>query len=152
MHDHRDKVGQTLPELPRTVRTLDGPPVRLADLRGRVVLLHFWTFACSNCKRMTPRFGDWEKRLGPKGLTTIGVHTPETSEERDLERLREYVRKNDIRWRVVIDPDYDAWDIYRVQAWPTMMLLDRKGRLAAAFVGDNRSADIERALIDLLGS
>ncbi len=99
---------------------------------------------------MIPRYGEWEQRFGPPGLSVVGVHTPETESEHDLRRLEQFVKDNKIRWRVVLDPDYAVWNRYQVEAWPTIVLIDRHGVIRATFVGDDRSAAIELALGELL--
>src|SRR5688572_24040571 len=97
---------------------------------------------------MIPRYGEWHEKL--KGLTVVGVHTPELEHERDPNRLREYVRKNRIAWPVLVDPEYAVWNRYGVEAWPTIVLIDRKGLIRSVFVGDDQSRNIEAALAGLL--
>ena len=99
---------------------------------------------------MIPRYGEWDQKWRDKGLTVIGVHTPEMDYERDEARLRECVKKNGIAWRVAIDPDYAAWRRLGVEAWPTIVLIDRQGVVRASFVGDDKSDEIDAALRKLL--
>jgi thiol-disulfide isomerase/thioredoxin len=134
--------GAPAPELPSQTRALDGTPLTLASLRGRAVLLHFWTFGCSNCKHMLPRYAAWSER----GVAVVGVHTPETDDERDPAALARFVRAEKIRWPVVVDADEAIWRRYRVGAWPTIVLIDRSGVVRASFVGDDSADAIERAL------
>ena len=141
--------GKLAPELPE-LNTANGPRVRLAALRGQVVLLHFWTFGCSNCQHMVPRYVAWDERYRGRGLRVVGVHTPELAFERELVKLRAFVDANHIAWPVVLDPDERAWNAFHIQAWPTTILIDRAGVVRATFVGDNRSSDIESALQKLL--
>ncbi len=141
--------GEVAPELPAGTRNLDGAPMRLADLRGRVVLLHFWTFACGNCEHMQPWYAAWDERYRARGLSIIGVHTPELPHERDLGRLRQVVKEKNIRWPVIPDPGYLVWDAFGVKAWPTIFVLGKDGKIAQSFVGDDRAGDIE-ALIEKL--
>ena len=144
--------GALAPELPRDTHALDGSPLTMAALRGRVVLVHFWTFGCSNCRHMLPRYGDWLDRFGGRGLSVVGVHTPEMDFERDTAALGRFVRDEKIRWPVVVDPDEALWSRYRVAAWPTIVLVDRAGVVRATFVGDDRSPAIEATLVKLLSS
>ena len=99
---------------------------------------------------MIPRYGEWDRRWRDQGLVVVGVHTPELDFERDEARLREFVKKNGIAWRVLIDPDYAAWRRFDVEAWPTIILIDRGGVVRASFVGDDKSDAIEAALAKLL--
>jgi thiol-disulfide isomerase/thioredoxin len=144
--------GAAAPPLPGDSHTLDGAPLSLAALRGRVVLLHFWTFGCSNCKHMLPRYDDWQERLGGRGLSVVGVHTPELDFERDQPALRHFVERQHIRWPVLFDADNAVWDRYRVAAWPTIVLIDRRGVVRASFVGDDSAGAIEAALQPLLAA
>jgi thiol-disulfide isomerase/thioredoxin len=138
------------PELPTETRALDGTPLTLRALRGHVVLVHFWTFGCSNCRHMLPRYGDWLDRFGPRGLRVVGVHTPELDYERDPAALARFVRDEKIRWPVVVDPDEAIWHRFHVAAWPTIVLVDDKGVVRATFVGDDEAPAIEAALGKLL--
>jgi thiol-disulfide isomerase/thioredoxin len=144
------EVGDRAPELPAALRTLDGADLRLASLRGHVVLLHFWTFACGNCEHMMPSYAAWHTRWRARGLRVVGVHTPELPRERDLGRLRAFVAEHAIGWTVIPDGDYAAWDTYGVRAWPTIFVIDRAGVVRGSFVGDDRSPDIEALLARLL--
>jgi thiol-disulfide isomerase/thioredoxin len=143
--------GRPAPELPATTHALDGTPLSLASLRGRVILLHFWTFGCSNCKHMLPRYSDWHARFASRGLSVVGVHTPEMDYERDVAALGRFVRDQDIRWPVVVDADEAIWSRYRVSAWPTMVLIDKSGVVRATFVGDDQADAVEAELRKRLG-
>jgi hypothetical protein len=94
---------------------------------------------------MIPRYGEWSKRVA-----VVGVHTPETEGERDVARLRRFAADNRIAWPIVLDPEYAAWKAFGVEAWPTIVLIDRAGVVRASFVGDDSAPAIERALADLL--
>ena len=144
------RQGQLAPELPAELRTLDGKPARLGALRGRVVLLHFWTFACGNCQHMTPSYNAWHRDYLARGLSVVGVHTPELSSERDPAALLAAVHAHGITWPVVSDAGETAWDVYGVKAWPTAFVIDRAGVIRGTFVGDDSASDIERLVRSLL--
>ena len=114
------------------------------------MLVHFWTFGCSNCRHMLPRYGEWLDRFGARGLRVVGVHTPEMDYERNPAALARFVHDEKIRWPVVVDPDEAIWSRFHVAAWPTIVLVDRQGVVRATFVGDDESAAIEAALVKLL--
>ena len=99
---------------------------------------------------MLPRYAEWTQKLGPRGLTVIGVHTPEMEYERDPQKLAAFVRDNRIQWRVVVDPYDEAWNRYHIGAWPTVVLIDRKGIIRDTFVGDASAPAIAAALEKLL--
>jgi thiol-disulfide isomerase/thioredoxin len=148
----RAAIGRPAAELPASVEVLDGPPITLAALRGQVVLLHFWAFACANCERTIPSYVDWQRRFADRGLRIVGVHTPELDEERSIPRLRAFVHDHGITWPTLIDEDERIWDLFHVDAWPTAVLLDRAGVVRGVFVGDDRASEIEAAFTDLLAA
>ncbi|HEX4461489.1 MAG TPA: redoxin domain-containing protein [Polyangia bacterium] len=146
-------LGGTLaPPLPADTRTLDGKPLTLAALRGRVVLLHFWTFGCSSCAHMLPHYSEWDAKLRARGLSIVGVHTPELDFERDQAALRRFVALERLAWPIVVDADEAIWTRYHVAAWPTVVLIDRRGFVRDTFVGDDRAPAIEAALGELLAA
>jgi hypothetical protein len=100
---------------------------------------------------MIPRYGEWDRRWRGQGLQVIGVHTPETDRERDPRRVAEFVKQNGIAWPVVLDPDYAVWRRFEVDAWPTIVVMDREGVIRASFVGDDSGPQIEAVLQKLLG-
>jgi thiol-disulfide isomerase/thioredoxin len=146
----RSLEGAPAPEFPTQTRALDGAPVTMRALRGDVVLVHFWTFGCSNCRHMLPRYGAWLDRFGARGLVVVGVHTPELDYERSTAALARFVRDEKIRWPVVDDADEAIWGRFRVAAWPTIVLVGRDGVVRATFVGDDEAPAIEAALVRLL--
>ena len=129
---------------------INSEPLRLKDLRGRVVLIDFWTFGCYNCRNTLPFIKDWDHRYREKGLTVIGVHSPEFDEERKVENLRRQVSSLGIRYPVVTDNDYETWKAYKVEAWPTIFLLDKQGRIRWMHVGEGTYDDAERLIQKLL--
>lgn len=141
--------GHDAPELPE-LPTLDGHAVSLEALRGRVVLLHFWTFSCSNCEHMMPHYLAWDRRFRAAGLSVIGVHSPETALEQDQRQLAQYVAREGITWPVLIDRDFQAWRRFGVHAWPTIVLIDRQGRVRAVHLGDRLADTIEHEIQSLL--
>jgi thiol-disulfide isomerase/thioredoxin len=129
---------------------INSEPVKLSDLRGRVVLIEFWTFGCYNCRNTLPFIKDWNTRYRDKGLTIIGVHSPEFDEEKDVENLRRQVASLGIRYPVVTDNDYKTWKAYNVEAWPTTFLLDKQGRIRWMHVGEGAYNETEQLIQKLL--
>lgn len=129
---------------------INSEPLRLKDLRGRVVLIEFWTFGCINCRNTLPFVKSWHGRYQAKGLTVIGVHSPEFDEERKVEHLRREVTSLGIRYPVVTDNDYQTWGAYHVEAWPTTFLLDKQGRIRWMHVGEGSYDEAERLIQKLL--
>jgi thiol-disulfide isomerase/thioredoxin len=129
---------------------INSAPLKLNDLRGRVVLVEFWTFGCINCRNTLPYVKSWHDRYQAKGLTVIGVHSPEFDEERRVENLRREVTSLGIRYAVVTDNDYQTWNAYHVEAWPTTFLLDKQGRIRWMHVGEGGYDQAERLIQKLL--
>jgi thiol-disulfide isomerase/thioredoxin len=124
--------------------------LKLKDLRGRVVLVEFWTFGCINCRNTLPFVKSWDNRYREKGLTVIGVHSPEFDDEKNLENLRREVASLGITYPVVTDNDYQTWNAYKVEAWPTIFLLDKQGRIRWMRVGEGNYDEAERLIQKLL--
>ena len=129
---------------------INSEPLKLKDLRGRVVLIDFWTFGCYNCRNTLPTIKAWDARYRDKGLTIIGVHTPETETERNFEDLRREVAALGIKYPVVSDNDYATWKLYKVEAWPTLFLIDKQGRVRWTHVGEGAYEETEQVIKNLL--
>jgi thiol-disulfide isomerase/thioredoxin len=129
---------------------INSEPLQLENLRGRVVLIEFWTFGCYNCRNTLPFIKGWHDRYRDKGLTVIGVHSPEFEYEKKVENLRREVASLGISYPVVSDNDYRTWDAYNVAAWPTIFLLDKQGRIRWVHVGEGDYDEAERMIQELL--
>jgi thiol-disulfide isomerase/thioredoxin len=146
---YKSSESATAPDL-ATGNWINSEPLELKDLRGRVVLIEFWTFGCYNCRNTLPFIKGWHDRYGEKGLTVIGVHSPEFDEERNVEHLRREVGSLRISYPVVTDNDYQTWNAYNVEAWPTIFLLDKQGRIRWMHVGEGDYEEGERMIQQLL--
>ncbi len=129
---------------------INSEPLTLKSLRGRVVLVEFWTFGCYNCRNTLPWIKDWDTRYREKGLTTVGVHSPEMDDEKKLENVRREVASLGIRYPVVTDNDYATWRAYDVEAWPTIFVLDKSGRIRWTHVGEGAYDKTEAVIQKLL--
>ena len=129
---------------------INSEPLTLKGLHGRVVLIEFWTFACYNCRNTLPSLKKWDAQYRDKGLTIVGVHTPELDFERDIDQLRREVAGLGINYPVVTDQDYSTWKAYGVEAWPTLFLLDKQGRVRWTHVGEGYYDETEEAIKKLL--
>jgi thiol-disulfide isomerase/thioredoxin len=129
---------------------INSDPLTLKSLHGRVVLIEFWTFACYNCRNTLPSLKKWDDQYREKGLTIIGVHTPELDFEKDINELRREVAGLGIKYPVVTDQDYSTWKAYRVEAWPTLFLLDKQGRMRWMHVGEGYYDKTEALIKQLL--
>jgi len=138
------------PELTNEVwLNVDGP-LRLADLRGKVVLLEMWTFGCYNCRNVIPSLRDWHNQYADDGLVIIGNHYPEFSREKDLENLKEAIVDLDISYAVAQDNDGATWRAYDNRFWPALYLIDKNGHIRYTHVGEGAYDKTETAIVALL--
>ena len=128
---------------------INSEPLTLKSLRGRVVLIEFWTFGCYNCRNTLPFVKRWHESYSDKGLTIVGVHSPEFAGERNIDNVRREVGSLGIKYPVVTDNDYETWKAYNVEAWPTLFVLDKTGRVRWTHVGEG-SYDVAEQIIQKL--
>ena len=138
------------PELAGITTWLNSDPLSLAGLRGRVVLVHFWTFGCFNCRNVQPFVKGWYDRYAPAGLEVLSVHTPELSFEKDIANVRKAVVDQGVRYPVAFDPDYRTWNAYGNSYWPASYFVDRAGRIRFVHFGEGAYPDQERVIRELL--
>jgi thiol-disulfide isomerase/thioredoxin len=131
-------------------RWLNSSPKSVADLRGKVVLLEFWTFACWNCQHVEPEMKRWHAAYADRGLTVIGVHTPELEEEKDPANVERYVREHGIAYPVAIDNAFATWDRYGNRAWPALYLIDRHGQIRYVRIGEGAYDETQKQIEALL--
>src|SRR3954469_21264499 len=130
--------------------TPGGRPLTLAGLRGRVVLVDFWTYSCINCIRTLPYLKAWDTKYRSRGLTIVGVHTPEFPFEKSASNVRAAIGQNGIRYPVVQDNDYGTWNAYGNQYWPAEYFIDARGRVRLAHFGEGDYSAKEQAIRELL--
>lgn len=138
------------PELAGIAGWLNGPPTRLADLRGSVVLLDFWTYSCVNCVRTFDELRALHERYGDAGLQIIGVHSPEFDFEKDPANVRAAIRRHRLPYPVALDNEMATWRAYRNNFWPRVYLIDRAGRIRFDHIGEGRYDQIEQVVRTLL--
>jgi cytochrome c biogenesis protein CcdA/thiol-disulfide isomerase/thioredoxin len=125
-------------------------PLSLAQLRGHVVLIDFWTYTCINCLRTLPQVRAWDARYRDDGLTIVGVHTPEFTFERDLDNVERAVRRNGLHYAIAQDNSYATWDAWGNQYWPAKYLVDAEGRVRYTHFGEGAYEQTETAIRALL--
>jgi cytochrome c biogenesis protein CcdA/thiol-disulfide isomerase/thioredoxin len=130
---------------------INSKPLRIEKLRGKVVLVDFWTYSCINCLRTLPHLEAWDKRYRKAGLVIVGVHTPEFAFEHVVSNVREATKRLGVRYPVAIDNKYETWDAYGNNVWPAEYLIDRSGRIREYKQGEGRYDDTERKIQELLG-
>jgi len=145
-------IGQA-PEFQGTQQWFNTPgdrPLTMAELRGRVVLIDFWTYTCINCIRTQPWLNAMHDRYGKDGLTIVGVHTPEFPFERDAGNVEAAIKRAGIRYPVVQDNDYTVWNSYGNQYWPAEYFVDASGRIRYAHFGEGDYSHKEQVIRELL--
>lgn len=129
---------------------INSAPLGVPQLRGKVVLVEFWTFGCWNCRNVEPHVKQWHAAYADQGLLILAVHSPEFPHEAKLDNVRKYVRDNGIRYAVPVDNDFVTWKRYGNRAWPALYLVDKAGRIRYTHVGEGAYAETERAIRQLL--
>jgi thiol-disulfide isomerase/thioredoxin len=142
-------IGKTAPEL-APGDWINSPPLTLTALRGKVVALEFWTYGCYNCQNTLPHMIDLYIQYGGKDFTLIGVHSPETEPERNLNNVRKESARLGILYPIVTDNAFRTWDAYDQQYWPTTYLIDRKGIVRYVHIGEGNYERTEELLRSLL--
>jgi cytochrome c biogenesis protein CcdA/thiol-disulfide isomerase/thioredoxin len=130
---------------------INSKPETVSTLRGKVVLVDFWTYSCINCLRTLPHLKAWDAAYRKAGLRIVGVHTPEFAFEHVPSNVRKATRELGVRYAVAIDNDYKTWDAYQNGAWPTEYLVDRRGHIREIKEGEGNYDDTERTIRKLLG-
>jgi cytochrome c biogenesis protein CcdA/thiol-disulfide isomerase/thioredoxin len=134
----------------RWFNTGGGRPLALASLRGRVVLLDFWTYSCINCLRTLPALKAWDRAYRDAGLTIIGLHAPEFPFERDAGNVERAIERNALAYPVAQDNDFATWNAYGNRFWPAKYLIDHRGRVRYTHFGEGEYETTERAIRSLL--
>jgi thiol-disulfide isomerase/thioredoxin len=125
-------------------------PLKLADLRGKVVLLDMWTFGCINCQHIVPSLTEWYDKYNSDGLVIIGNHYPEFTYEADLDNLKDAVKRLQIEYPVVQDNRGNTWRAYNTHYWPTIYLIDKRGDIRYQHIGEGAYQETEAAIQALL--
>lgn len=133
---HQDKSGKDL-------RWLNSQPLSLSRLRGQVVLVDFWTYSCINCQRTLPFLKKWWDRYKDSGLVMIGIHTPEFEFEKDPKNVAAAIKKYGVTWPVVLDNDYQKWELYNNHYWPAKYLVDHQGKIIYNHFGEGNYIETE---------
>lgn len=141
---------QPAPELRGIDGWINSRPLTLAELRGKVVLLDFWTYSCVNCIRTFPYLKEWYRKYGDQGLVIIGVHTPEFEFERVTRNVAEAAASHGLEYPIAQDNDYATWNAFFNDAWPAKYLIDQKGDLRYRHLGEGAYGETEQIIRELL--
>lgn len=139
-----------MPSLSGATAWLNSPPLGEDSLRGKVVLVDFWTFDCINCQHSVPHVNEWAKKYEKDGLVVIGVHTPEYPYERDIDNVRKNVARLGLNYPIAVDNDYAIWRAFDNQYWPAHYLIDARGQIRYSHFGEGAYDTQEQVIRQLL--
>jgi thiol-disulfide isomerase/thioredoxin len=139
------------PDLTGANQWFNSQPLTMQSLRGKVVLVEFWTRECINCVHVLPHTKALYDRYAADGLVVVGVHTPEYDEERDAHALKDAIGALDIKYPVAMDNDYRIWNAWGNRYWPAIYLIDREGHVVYRHVGEGDYDRTEERIRQLLG-
>ena len=143
-------VGQKAPELKAGDAWLNSPPLKLEQLRGKVVLIDFWAWDCPFCAQAMPHIKELYDKYAKDGLVIIGVHVPRIDYEKDIPKIKEAVAKKGIKYPVVVDNKYQIWSDYLCNTWPSHFVVDQDGVIQLSHSGTERYEDTEKVIQRLL--
>ena len=142
-------IGKPAPEI-ASGNWINSSPLTISELKGKVVLLEFWTFGCYNCRNTLPHVKEWYKNFPREQLQVIGVHTPEFDREKLLTNVQRSVKDLGIEYSVVTDNEYATWEAYNQRYWPVMYVIDKKGIIRDVQIGEGGYTRIEDLLRELI--
>jgi thiol-disulfide isomerase/thioredoxin len=138
------------PDLAGIQQWHNSQPLNLDSLRGKVVLIDFWTYSCINCIRTLPYVRKWYESYKDQGLVVIGVHTPEFPYEKDVRNVARAIERHKLGYPVAQDNRYATWTNFDNEYWPAVYLIDKQGRIRLKHVGEGHYAETEAAIRTLL--
>ena len=140
------------PEFAGITKWFNSSPLRLADLRGKVVLVDFWTYGCVNCVNTLPHVTALYEKYRERGLVIVGVHTPEFPFERSASNVQAALKRHGITYPVAQDNDSKTWNAYSNQYWPAQYIIDQTGKIVFQHAGEGRYDEIDRTVGRLLNA
>ena len=142
--------GTKAPEFKAIANWINSEPLTMEELRGRVVLIDFWTYTCVNCIRTMPYLKDWHAKYADQGLVIVGVHSPEFEFEKLAENVAENAWNFGLQYPIAQDNDFQTWRAYRNRAWPAKYLVDDEGVIRYSHIGEGAYGETEREIRMLL--
>lgn len=138
------------PEFKGITSYINSNGTKLSDLKGKVVLVDFWTYSCINCIRTLPYLVDWNQKYSDKGLVIVGIHSPEFEFEKNIDNVKQAVARFGIKYPVLLDNDHGTWNAYQNNYWPRKYLVDSEGYIRYDHIGEGGYAETENAIRNLL--
>ena len=143
-------VGNEAPEFQGISNWINSEPLTMEDLRGKVVLIDFWTYTCYNCINTMPYLRDWHDKYADKGLVIVGVHSPEFDHEKPYENVVDATIRHELKYPVAQDNDFKTWRSYNNRYWPAEYLIDQNGVVRYRHFGEGAYEETENLIRDLL--
>ena len=153
--NNKNEINQKQSKYPRApdffgiAKWINSEPLKIEQLKGKVVLVDFWTYTCINCIRTLPYLKDWDKKYRDKGLVIVGVHTPEFEFEKKYENVFKAVNDYQLKYAVAQDNNYVTWNLYQNRYWPHKFLIDVDGNIRYDHIGEGNYDETEK-MIQLL--
>ncbi|MDA1337526.1 MAG: thioredoxin family protein [bacterium] len=138
------------PELTGLTSWMNSEPLSLEELKGKVVAVDFWTYTCINCIRNIPHIKALYEKYQDNGLVVLGVHTPEFEFEKNVDNVKESVRRHEVKYPVALDNDYGTWNAFENRFWPALYLIDAQGNIRYTHFGEGKYGETEAAIQQLL--
>ena len=143
-------TGPAAPEFTGIVAWENSAPLTLSSLRGKVVLVDFWTYSCINCQRTIPFLRQWWDKYKGDGFVIVGVHSPEFDFEKNVDNVRRAAKDYGVTWPIAVDSNMATWSAYRNNYWPAEYLIDKSGQIRRAHFGEGEYDVTEKAIQTLL--
>jgi thiol-disulfide isomerase/thioredoxin len=143
-------VQSNMPPLDGATAWINSQPLKAADLRGKVVLIEFWTYTCINWRRQLPYVRAWADKYRDKGLVVIGVHSPEFAFEKNIDNVRRATKEIRVQYPVAVDSDYAIWRAFDNEYWPALYFVDTQGRIRRHQLGEGDYEQSETVIKQLL--
>ena len=138
------------PEFQQIDTWLNSEPLKLEALRGKVVLVDFWTYTCINCLNHLPYVQEWHQKYKDQGLVVVGVHTPEFAYEKSTRNVQDAIKRLQIKHAVAQDNSYGTWRAFNNQYWPAVYLIDKQGKIVYSHFGEGSYGTTEKKIQALL--
>ena len=145
-------VQDTAPDFVGINKWFNSAPLNMAELRGKVVLVDFWTYGCVNCVNTLPHVTALYEKYKDRGLVVVGVHTPEFPFERSASNVQTALKRHGITYPVAQDNDSKTWNAWRNQYWPAQYIVDQNGKVVFQHAGEGQYEEIERTVAKLLNA
>jgi cytochrome c biogenesis protein CcdA/thiol-disulfide isomerase/thioredoxin len=146
-----EKMGRKAPDFVGITEWINSPPLTIEELKGKVVLVDFWTYSCINCLRTLPYLEKWYADYKDQGLVIVGVHTPEFEFEKDPQNVSTAAKRLGVEYPIALDNNYQTWQAYHNHYWPAHYLIDQEGNIRMTHSGEGGYADTENEIRQLLG-